>query len=229
MLARNLVNHNFLRVFLPPKPRRAPGRPHADRRDDDCSDDLHREIRIDIVIVQYTGSSVRRISCQHMCAKRQRNQRDDDSAERSPRARRFRQVAQAASRSEKNRESRPSRRLWMNCGNDGGRIHLRAGSSFRPARDRGRFARRSFRRGLIDYGLANFVFFARPVAQIDQTAAFAAKRKVRIGFGIGRLPANGAQPLHPAQHTANATTDAQSMVCTASGFLLRPSRFKAQT
>jgi hypothetical protein len=40
------------------------------------------------------------------------------------------------------------------------------------------------------------VFFGRPVAQIDQSATFAAEGEIRVSFGVGGPAANWALMLH---------------------------------
>jgi hypothetical protein len=40
------------------------------------------------------------------------------------------------------------------------------------------------------------VFFAGPVAQVDQSATFAAEGKIRVGFGVGGPATNWAMVLH---------------------------------
>lgn len=54
----------------------------------------------------------------------------------------------------------------------------------------------NFRNGFVEHRLADDVLLARPVAQIEQAATLAAKRKFGVRRGIGRLPADWAVVLH---------------------------------
>ena len=51
-------------------------------------------------------------------------------------------------------------------------------------------------RGFVDHRIADSVFFARPVAQIQQAAALAAEWEISGGVGVGRLAANRTLILH---------------------------------
>jgi hypothetical protein len=51
--------------------------------------------------------------------------------------------------------------------------------------------------------VADYVFFARPVAEVEEAAAFAAERKVGACFGVGWLAADGAAVLHGFYSKAN--------------------------
>jgi hypothetical protein len=64
-----------------------------------------------------------------------------------------------------------------------------------------RFSFGIFGRRFVNHRLADLVFFARPVTEIQQPTALAAKRKFWIRFGIRRLPANRTVPLHDIQNT----------------------------
>ena len=53
-----------------------------------------------------------------------------------------------------------------------------------------------FRRGFVDYWLADYVFFAGPGAEVEEFATFAAEGKVRVRVGICGLAANWAMEFH---------------------------------
>ena len=53
-----------------------------------------------------------------------------------------------------------------------------------------------FRRRFVDNGLANYVFFAGPGAEIEQFTALAAEGEVRVRVGICRLSADWAMVFH---------------------------------
>ena len=67
----------------------------------------------------------------------------------------------------------------------------------------GRLARDVFEKRFVVGRLADDVFFAGPVAEVVEFAAFAAERKFRVGVGIRRFFANGAAELHADKNTAN--------------------------
>src|SRR5882724_3831615 len=52
--------------------------------------------------------------------------------------------------------------------------------------------------------IGDHVLFAGPGAQIQKPAAFAAKRKILVEFGVGRLLADGAAMLHGLSLSQNA-------------------------
>jgi len=51
--------------------------------------------------------------------------------------------------------------------------------------------------------IADYVFFARPVAEIEEAAAFAAERKIGVCFGVGRFVADGTAVFHGFYSKAN--------------------------
>jgi len=51
--------------------------------------------------------------------------------------------------------------------------------------------------------VADYVFFARPVAEVEEAAAFAAERKVGACFGVGWFAADGTAVLHGFYSKAN--------------------------
>jgi len=59
-----------------------------------------------------------------------------------------------------------------------------------------------FEESIVDGGLADDVFLAGPVAEVEELAAFAAKRKFRDGLGVRRLFADGAAEFHVIKNTA---------------------------
>jgi hypothetical protein len=51
--------------------------------------------------------------------------------------------------------------------------------------------------------IADYVFFARPVAEVEEAAAFAAERKIGACFGVGWFTADGTAVLHGFYSKAN--------------------------
>ena len=51
--------------------------------------------------------------------------------------------------------------------------------------------------------IADYVFFARPVAEVEEAAAFAAEREVGACFGVGRFVADGTAVLHGSSTKRN--------------------------
>jgi hypothetical protein len=59
-----------------------------------------------------------------------------------------------------------------------------------------------FEESIVDGGLADDVFLAGPVAEVEELAAFAAKRKFRNGDGVRGFFADGATEFHTVKNTA---------------------------
>src|ERR1700721_4808938 len=57
--------------------------------------------------------------------------------------------------------------------------------------------------GFVEDRIADDVFFARPVAEVEEAAAFAAEREVGACFGVGWLMADGAAVLHGSSTKRN--------------------------
>jgi hypothetical protein len=57
--------------------------------------------------------------------------------------------------------------------------------------------------GFVEDWVADYVFFARPVAEVEEAAAFAAEREVGGCFGVGWLVADGTAVLHGFYSKAN--------------------------
>ena len=57
--------------------------------------------------------------------------------------------------------------------------------------------------GFVEDWVADYVFFARPVAEIEEAATFAAEREVGACFGVGWFTADGAAALHGFYSKAN--------------------------
>ena len=53
-----------------------------------------------------------------------------------------------------------------------------------------------FELGFVEDGRADAIFFAGPIAQVEQAATFAAKREVRMRHGVGFVRADRAATLH---------------------------------
>jgi hypothetical protein len=51
--------------------------------------------------------------------------------------------------------------------------------------------------------IADYVFFARPIAEVEEAAAFAAERKIGVRFGVGWFVAVGTAVLHGFYSKAN--------------------------
>jgi hypothetical protein len=50
--------------------------------------------------------------------------------------------------------------------------------------------------GFVEGWVADYVFFAGPIAEVGETAAFAAEGEIGVCFGAGWFVANGAEALH---------------------------------
>jgi hypothetical protein len=59
-----------------------------------------------------------------------------------------------------------------------------------------------FEESIVDGGLADYVFLAGPVAEVEELAAFAAEREFRDGRGVRGLFADGAAEFHAIKSTA---------------------------
>src|ERR1700722_15093134 len=57
--------------------------------------------------------------------------------------------------------------------------------------------------GFVEDWVADYIFFARPVAEIEEAAAFAAEREVGACFGGGRFVGDGTTALHGFYSKAN--------------------------
>jgi hypothetical protein len=57
--------------------------------------------------------------------------------------------------------------------------------------------------GFVEDWVADYVFFAGPVAEVEEAAAFAAEREVGAYFGVGWFAADGAAVLHGFYSKAN--------------------------
>src|SRR5271170_1756068 len=66
----------------------------------------------------------------------------------------------------------------------------------------GGFAGDVFEERVVIGRLADDVFFAGPVAEVVEFAAFAAERKFRVGVGVRRLSADRAAEFHAVKNTA---------------------------
>src|SRR5271163_4186698 len=66
----------------------------------------------------------------------------------------------------------------------------------------GGFAVDVFEKRVVVGRIADDVFFAGPVAEVEEFAAFAAERKFRVGVGVRRLSADGAAEFHAVKNTA---------------------------
>jgi len=53
-----------------------------------------------------------------------------------------------------------------------------------------------FWRGFVDYGLADYIFFAGPCAEVEQFAALAAEGEVGVRVGVCGLLANWTVVFH---------------------------------
>jgi hypothetical protein len=53
-----------------------------------------------------------------------------------------------------------------------------------------------FGSGFVEYGFADYVFFAGPGAEVEEFAAFAAEREVGVGVGVRGLLANWTVVFH---------------------------------
>jgi hypothetical protein len=51
--------------------------------------------------------------------------------------------------------------------------------------------------------VADYVFFARPVAEVEEATTLAAERKSGVRFGVGWFTADGAAALHGFYSKAN--------------------------
>jgi hypothetical protein len=61
-----------------------------------------------------------------------------------------------------------------------------------------------FEESIVDGGLADHVFLARPIAEVEEFAAVAAERKFRDGLGIRGFLADGAVEFHAIKNTAKS-------------------------
>ena len=59
-----------------------------------------------------------------------------------------------------------------------------------------------FEESIVYSRLADDIFLAGPVAEVEKLAAFAAKRKFRYGCGVRGLFADGATKFHTTKNTA---------------------------
>src|ERR1700737_151141 len=73
-----------------------------------------------------------------------------------------------------------------------------------------------FRRGFVEYGLRDDIMLAGPVAEVEQTAAFAAKRELGMLGRVRSCFADGAVVNHKRFFAERPCTVAPRLVCAAS-------------